>query len=169
MHIQYDLQTKKGVGIHNILSGKSDLPENLVEVNPADEAVVGADYMYLTVDDSDPQNKFVVIPTDFEAQKATQMLIEQREKEGQEIVQYLTQYLNSKAVTYGYDSYHAAMLYKGSSIAKFNTEGQAFSDCADAIWNYLDTHRDAFAATGQPDLATVMANHPKLSEFGLTL
>lgn len=81
------------------------------------------------------------------------------------IVNYLEDYLNKKAVDYGYNDYHSAMIYVNSSFPKFKREGQAFFECADAIWSYVENNRESYLTTGQPDLATVKFSHPKLEDF----
>jgi len=169
MHIQYDVTTKEIIGYHYLRADIKSIPDDFVEVTSGQEDFVKDNYQYLTVDDTDTANKMIVTPANFETYKAQVDLINARIAEGEAIVKYLEDYLNEKASIYGYDNYHTAMIYRDSSIPKFQLEGQAFFDCADANWSYLDANRDSFEATGQPDLATVMANHPKLSEFGLTL
>lgn len=165
MHVEYDETTKEIIGYHNLRTNFTNPPANFVEVDEAQEGFVRDNYTYLTVDDSDSANKVIVVPADFATYKAQVDLINARTEEGKAITKYLEDYLNLKAYEYGYDGYHAAMIYKDSTVAKFQQEGQAFFDCADAIWNYFDTNKDSFAATGQPDLATVQANHPVLETY----
>lgn len=168
MHLQYDLTTKKGVAYH-YFSEKRTAPEDFVLVTPADEEAVKEYLQYTTVDDSDPLNKTITIPADVGDQIDLAALAALRQAEGSEIVSYLSAYLNEKAKIYGYDNYHSAMIYKGSSVSKFNIEGTAFFDCSDAIWSYLETNKSNFEATGEPNLETVKLEHPKLSDYGLTL
>lgn len=85
--------------------------------------------------------------------------------EGGLIVNYLSNYLNSKANEYGYDSYHTAMLYLNSSYPKFKQEAQAFFACADAIWAYVEENRESFVTTGHLNLEEVKLAHPRLDDF----
>lgn len=101
----------------------------------------------------------------FTEQEIMEKLIAERRAEGLEIVAYLENYLNSKAVEYGYKDYHAAMIYINSSHPKFKEEAQLFFSCADAIWAYVDANNNSFATTGQPDLEQVKLDHPKLEDF----
>jgi len=92
-------------------------------------------------------------------------LMEERAIEGNEIVNYLTIYLNTKAKEYGYDNYHSSMIYINSSDTDVSSLSQAFFNCVDAVWSYVKSNRDSFEATGHPNLEEIKLNHPKLEDY----
>lgn len=94
-----------------------------------------------------------------------QIELQQRAEDGDSIVQYLSDYLNTEAKTRGYDSYHTAMIYLNSSYPKFKADAQAFFNCADAIWAYVEENKASFVTTGHPNLEETKLNHPKLEDY----
>lgn len=172
MYAQYDLGTKRLVGYHNPKMDSEGveiplevIPENLVYVPSIYEDEVIQYSRVISVDDSDPENKSIVLPANIVEEAALFDLIESRTAEGEEIVSYLSGYLNGKAKYYGFDNYHAAIIYLNSSNILFQKQAQAFLDCADAIWTYFEDNRDGFAATGLPTLETIKIDHPKFETF----
>lgn len=74
--------------------------------------------------------------------------------------------LNAKAREKGYDSYHTAMLYKGSKNAKFNAEAAAFFELADDTWTYvMDEGVKVENGEAFPSLDDFLANAPKLEDY----
>ena len=172
MYAQYDLETKKLVGYHNTkLDGEGlelilgTVPDNLVHIPSGSEQDIINYYRVITVDDTDLANKLFVIPANPATELALLDLVELRTAEGEEIVSYLSGYLNGKAKYYGFDNYHAAIIYLNSSNVLFQKQAQAFLGCADAIWTYFEDNRSNFAATGLPTLETIKVDHPKFETF----
>ena len=172
MYAQYDLETKQVVGFHILpldYEGNERkleiIPDNLVDVPIIYEEEIRLYYRVITIDDSDPQNKSLVIPEDIISAAAMYDLIQTRTEEGEAIVRYLESYLNALAGKYGYKDYHAGMIFKDSTVAKYQEQGLAFYACAEAIWDYFDNNKDSFAATGHPNLEEVKAAHPKFETF----
>ena len=172
MYAQYDLETKGLVGYHNPKMDSEGveiplevIPDNLIHVPSIYEDEVRQYSRVISVDDSDPENKSIVLPADIIATASQFDLIKSRTAEGEEIVSYLSGYLNDKAKYYGFDNYHAAIIYLNSSNLLFQEQAQSFLDCADAIWTYFEDNRDSFAATGLPTLETIKADHPKFETF----
>lgn len=164
-YVQYDTTTKKVTGYHVLLRVPEPVPDDFVLVGDGDVTTVTTDWKYLSVDDTDPQNKLLSIPADLPTYKAQQDLMEQRIAEGDQIIAYLNDYLNLKAAEHGYRDYNEAMIFKNSGVVEFQKDGQAFSDCADAVWLYFKDAKKTFIVTGQPDLATVKVEHPKLETY----
>lgn len=166
MYAQYDNSTKAVTGYHEIgLIPSSEIPENLVFVEEVDRQTVRDYFKYLTVNDSDPNNKEIVVRADITEYASQQDLLLQRKAEADEIYAYIIQYINEKAKAKGYGDYTTAIVNRLSSIPQLAEEGKAFSDCYDALWQYIRDNRDTFATTGQPDLATVKLEHPKYEDF----
>jgi hypothetical protein len=51
-------------------------------------------------------------------------------------------HLNTKAMEYRYDNYHAALGYVGSPVHKFNVEGIAFRNWVSQVWVYAEGVED---------------------------
>jgi len=172
MYAQYNVETKALQGYHDTRLDDEGIeiiydpvPDNLIHVPSIYEDEVREYSRVISVDDSDPQNKSLVIPADIIASAAMFDLIKSRTEEGEAIVSYLSGYLNSKAEYYGFDNYHAAIIYLNSSNVLFQKQAQAFLDCADAIWTYIDENRESFVTTGHPNLEEVKLAHPRLDDF----
>lgn len=172
MYAQYNVETKALQGYHDTRLDDEGIeiiydpvPDNLIHVPSIYEDEVRQYSRVLSVDDSDPENKSIVLPANIIEAAALFDLIESRTAEGEEIVSYLSGYLNDKAKYYGFDNYHAAIIYLNSSNLLFQKQAQSFLDCADAIWTYFEDNRDNFAATGLPTLETIKVAHPKFETF----
>jgi len=172
MYAQYNVETKALQGHHDTKTDEEGaeilydpVPDNLIHVPSIYEDEVRKYSRVISVDDIDPENKSIVLPANIIEAAAQFDLIESRTAEGEEIVSYLSGYLNGKAKYYGFDNYHAAIIYLNSSNLTFKAQAQAFLDCADAIWTYFEDNRSNFAATGLPTLETIKVDHPKFETF----